>query len=343
MNKAPGVRETIHHPLIVAPQTREPQIQRSGDNTSIVLADSSSGLAWPSQFLRERIDSAPETRRQISERGIENEAAMDLFSIVSAITSLFPLGKVVLDSLRQDYNDKMRNLDEVAGIIDTLWGRDLVSDVIRFQGGYESKSCSYIGYSSQAIDTIKKSTIRDPQEVTFKIERAYRDLWTFTADDIGRVVANREENKPIQLAAVGLLGILDGLYHRDDIGTCSLRTTKKSYHGWQYNRKNKRTIGKNLGEESSWYGHSDAIKLFQKIVADTANSMHTDTGNNIVFNGVFGTDKLRDLERSTGNVGIDREVRLLHFKVLVRTVKAAKERGIPVKDLSAEEYKRLNK
>lgn len=298
------------------------------------------GNPWPSQFLRERILSIPEVKQKIQASGIENEAAMDFDTLLKFIS----LGNIVINILSRDHIANMKNLEEVGQEIQFLWGNKILDDVIHFQNGALSKgkpssSCSYTEIRQGAIEKIKKATIANPEEFTFKLERAYRDLWVLAISNDSILPKKREENKQLQLLAIKVLGILDGMYQRDDIGRCSLKTDKNSYHGWQYNRKNLRTIDIDLGDEKSWYGISSPLLLVSKIASDILidEFLHESSGNRMTFAGwIEGT--LRGIKGLP--LGVDEEVREYHRKVLSMISDNAKNRGIQSNGIKGSLYEK---
>lgn len=306
------------------------------DKLSRVGTAQDKNVTWPSLFLKERTQTAPNLRKEVSERGIENEAAMGLFTTLSI---LYSGGKLLSKWLNRDNIEAQANLKEVGERIDLLWGWDrLFNEVLDFKssdlGDYQHTSIS-----QQAIDKIKNTLLNNPEEFAFKVERAYRDLWVSTTYNLETVVNKSEENKPAQVCAIFLLGILDGLYRRSDLGNCSfLKTTSTSYHGWQYNKRGIRTIGFNLGQEESWYGHQNPLNLFNKILCDTAldQGMYCPSGNHMTFAGCFelepssnnlGSAYLDNFSR-VGKIGVDKEVRECHLKVLARIAMYVKDCGL---------------
>lgn len=300
-----------------------------------MLSSQSLSLVWPNGFLRERVETASQLKNEIEARGVEIEAA-SFTDKLRKVYGAFSIAKTLYDAADRlgafDPSGRKANINEVNESIVFLWGEQIFDDVLDF-GSTDPKDFEYTPKSKSAIDKIKMATIANPQELTFKIERAYRDLWVLTTSDIDKVLNNREENIPTQLSAISLLGILDGMYKRDDIGTCSLRTDTKSYHGWQFNRKNQRTIGIDLGQEENWYGFNDTLGLFCKILMDTIVS--SPYGNLVAYRGYSALTK----DLTTVDVpGNDKEIIDLHRKVLGRILKLAKERGVKFDDSVAAQH-----
>lgn len=214
-----------------------PQLQRKNNPQEIQETNISqqkvppitSSQVWPRGFLRERVETAPNLRKEIQDRGIEIEAASSIKrTIAQAVVYeggkwvmrelVIPSLKSILSSSSATYKP-MTKQDYLIGYdffsqFGELWDEDLIAPdhTIRYK----------------AVEKLKNTTLQEPQKFVQQVERSLRDVLLTT-----REVSNHKDRfllVPTAHVIRGLFSILEALYEIDDDRICLGITMS---HGWQ--------------------------------------------------------------------------------------------------------------